>query len=166
MADETLITLTAPEFENLMETQGLDKTVQGVLDIANEELEVGTPLTMESLANGTHPLLDQLDRYKGIAPENRNVSPEEVLTLFTNVDDFGKYDPQKGSFSGLKAGSYSAARAVPETLGAAAGFKAGLALANPIAAFIPPAGPAGFIAKGIVYGIGGIGFLRPYLRLC
>ena len=157
MADETLITLTAPEFENLMETQGLDKTVQGVLDIANEELEVGTPLTMESLANGTHPLLDQLDRYKGIAPENRNVSPEEVLTLFTNVDDFGKYDPQKGSFSGLKAGSYSAARAVPETLGAAAGFKAGLALANPIAAFIPPAGPAGFIAKGIVYGIGGIG---------
>ena len=75
MADETLITLTAPEFENLMETQGLDKTVQGVLDIANEELEVGTPLTMESLANGTHPLLDQLDRYKGIAPENRNVSP-------------------------------------------------------------------------------------------
>ena len=157
MADETLITLTAPEFENLMETQGLDKTVQGVLDIANEELEVGTPLTMESLANGTHPLLDQLDRYKGIAPENRNVSPEEVLTLFTNVDDFGKYDPQKGSFSGLKAGSYSAARAVPETIGAAAGFKAGLALANPIAAFIPPAGPAGFIAKGIVYGIGGIG---------
>jgi len=157
MADETLITLTAPEFENLMETQGLDKTVQGVLDIANEELEVGTPLTMESLANGTHPLLDQLDRYKGIAPENRNVSPEEVLTLFTNVDDFGKYDPQKGSFSGLKAGSYSAARAVPETLGAAAGFKAGLALANPIAAFIPPVGPAGFIAKGIVYGIGGIG---------
>tara|TARA_R110000772_G_scaffold22094_2_gene60043 strand:+ start:5696 stop:9439 length:3744 start_codon:yes stop_codon:yes gene_type:complete len=157
MADETLITLTAPEFENLMETQGLDKTVQGVLDIANEELEVGTPLTMESLANGTHPLLDQLDRYKGIAPEKRNVSPEEVLTLFTNVDDFGKYDPQKGSFSGLKAGTYSAARAVPDVVGAGMGFKAGLALANPIAAFIPPAGPAGFIAKGIVYGIGGIG---------
>ena len=157
MADETLITLTAPEFENLMETQGLDKTVQGVLDIANEELEVGTPLTMESLANGTHPLLDQLDRYKGILPENRNISPEEILTLFTNVDDFGKYDPQKGSFSGLKAGTYSAARAVPETIGAGVGFKAGLAAATPIAALIPPLGPAGFVGKAIVYGIGGIG---------
>jgi hypothetical protein len=157
MANEALVTLTAPQFENLMETQGLDKTVQGVLDIANEELELGTPLTVESLGNGTHPLLDQLDRYKGIAPENRNVRLEEVLTLFTNVDDFGKYDPQKGSFSGFKAGSYSAARTVPEMLGAGAGFKAGLALAGPIAAFIPPLGPAGFIAKGIVYGIGGIG---------
>lgn len=157
MANESLVTLTSPQFENLMTTQGLDKTVQGVLDIANEELELGTPLTVESLGNGTHPLLDQLDRYKGIAPENRNVRLEEILTLFTNVGDFGKYDPQKGSFSGLKAGSYSAARMVPEMLGAGAGFKAGLALAGPVAAFIPPIGPAGFIAKGLVYGIGGIG---------
>ena len=93
MANEPLITLTTPQFENLMETQGLDGTVQGILDIANEELEVETPLTVESLGNGTNPFLDKLDRYKGIAPENRNVSLEEVLTLFTNVDDFGKYDP-------------------------------------------------------------------------
>ena len=83
MADESLITLTAPEFENLMETQGLDKTVQGILDIANEELEVDTLLTMESFADGTNPFLDKLDRYKNIAPEQRNISKEEILTLFT-----------------------------------------------------------------------------------
>ncbi len=70
MSDEALVELTAPQFKNLMQTQGLDETVQGVLSIANEELELDAPLTMESLANGTHPILDKLDRYKGISQNN------------------------------------------------------------------------------------------------
>ena len=157
MSDEALVELTAPQFKNLMQTQGLDETVQGVLSIANEELELDAPLTMESLANGTHPILDKLDRYKGIAPEQRNITPEEILTIFTNVDDHGKYDPEKGEFSGLKAAGYSAARMVPETVGGGLGFKAGLAAATPIAAAIPPIGLPGLLAKGVVYGVGGIG---------
>ena len=157
MADEALIELTRPQFENLMETQGLDQTVDGILSIANEELELSAPLTRESLANGTHPILDQLDRYKGVAPEQRNVSPEEILTIFTNVEDYGKYDPEKGSFSGLKAAASGAGRMVPETVGAGAGFKAGLAAATPIASLIPPVGLPGLAARGIVYGVGGIG---------
>lgn len=157
MSDEALVELTAPQFKNLMQTQGLDQTVQGVLSIANEELELDAPLTMESLGNGTHPILDKLDRYKGIAPEQRNITPEEVLTIFTNVDDHGKYDPEKGKFSGLKAAGYSAARIVPETVGGGLGFKAGVAAATPIAAAIPPAGLPGLAAKGIVFGVGGVG---------
>jgi len=102
MSDEALVELTAPQFKNLMQTQGLDETVQGVLSIANEELELDAPLTMESLSNGTHPILDKLDRYKGIAPEQRNITPEEILTIFTNVDDHGKYDPKKVSFQDSK----------------------------------------------------------------
>ncbi len=157
MSDEALVELTAPQFKNLMQTQGLDETVQGVLSIANEELELDAPLTMESLSNGTHPILDKLDRYKGLAPEQRNITPEEILTIFTNVDDHGKYDPEKGEFSGLKAAGYSAARMVPETVGGGLGFKAGLAAATPVAALIPPVGLPGLALKGIVYGIGGIG---------
>jgi len=156
MAD-ALVQLTRPQFENLMETQGLDKTVDGILSIANEELELDAPLTRESLANGTHPILDKLDRYKGIAPEERNISPEEMLTIFTNVEDYGKYDPEKGSFSGLKAAGSGAARMIPETVGGGLGFKAGLAAVTPVAAMIPPVGLPGLAAKGIVYGIGGIG---------
>ena len=90
-------------------------------------MELDAPLTMESLANGTHPILDKLDRYKGISPEQRNITPEEILTIFTNVDDHGKYDPEKGEFSGLKAAGYAAARMAPETVGGGLGFKAGLA---------------------------------------
>ena len=47
MTDESLVTLTSPQFEEVMQTQGLTGTVQGVLDIANEELETdGVPLTL------------------------------------------------------------------------------------------------------------------------
>jgi len=160
MADDALISLTRPQFENLMETQGLANTVDGILSIANEELELGgVPLTREALKNGTHPILDQLDRYKGLTPDQRQVSDEEILTLFTNVEDFGKFDPADDSFfsPGTKAIAAGAAREIPETIGAGLGFKTGLAAATPIAAMIPPVGLPGLAAKGIVYGIGGIG---------
>ena len=80
MADDALIVLTRPQFENLMETQGLSNTVNGILEIANEELDLGgVPLTRESLRNGTHPILDQLDRYKGISPEKIPKPCDEYL---------------------------------------------------------------------------------------
>lgn len=160
MEDEPLITLGIAEFENLMKTRGLDETVDGVLSIANDELDPealgGVPLTRESLADGTHPILNKLDRYRDIKPEDRNVQPEEILTLFTNVDDFGKYDPEKGNYN-LKAGAYTAARAVPETVagtyGGAKGFQAGMYLQS----FIPPAGPPGLILKGLAVAVPTIG---------
>ena len=48
MAGEALVELTRPQFENLMETQGLDQTVDGILSIANEELELSAPLTRKA----------------------------------------------------------------------------------------------------------------------
>lgn len=156
MADD-LITLTRPQFENLMETQGLDNTVRGILEIANEELDLTQPLTLESLQNGTHPILDQLDRYKGLNPEQRQISSEEILTLFTNVQDYGKYDPSQDTTGKGKAILTGAGRMVPETVGAGAGFKTGLALATPVANLIPPIGLPGLAARGAVYTIFGIG---------
>ena len=130
MSDNSLINLDVAEFENLMEEQGLENTVKGVLSIANDELNEealgGVPLTIETLRDGSHPLLDNLDRYRDVAQDERNIQLEEILTLFTNVSDFGKYDPEKGSFSGLKAGTYSAARAVPEAVGGGFGFSKGI----------------------------------------
>ena len=157
MSDEALITLGVAEFENLMETQGLENTVKGVLAIANDELDQeaigGVPLTVENLKDGSHPILDKLDRYKSLAPEDRNIETEEILTLFTNVSDFGKYDPEKGNFSGLKAGTYSAARALPETVGGGYGATKGFAAGMYAQSFIPPVGLPGAIAKGIVIAV-------------
>ena len=157
MSDNSLINLDVAEFENLMETQGLENTVKGVLSIANDELNEealgGVPLTIETLTDGSHPLLNNLDRYRDVAQDERNIQLEEILTLFTNVSDFGKYDPEKGSFSGLKAGAYSAARSVPEAAGGGFGFSKGLAAGMYAQSFIPPAGIPGLIAKGIVIAV-------------
>ena len=77
MANDALINLTASDFTELMRTEGLENTVRGVLQIANEEIDTaGEPLTLESLKQGTHPLLDKLDRYSGLEPENRQNSEE------------------------------------------------------------------------------------------
>lgn len=157
MSDESLITLGVAEFENLMETQGLENTVKGVLEIANDELNEealgGVPLTVQNLKDGSHPILDKLDRYKGLAKEDRNIETEEILTLFTNIDDFGKYDPEKGNFSGLKAGAYSAARAIPEAVGGGYGATKGFATGMYLQSFIPPVGLPGLIAKGFAIAV-------------
>ena len=80
---ESLIQLNRPQFENLMKTKGLGQTVDGVLSIANDEIDNGgVPLTRQSLSDGTHPILDKLDRYKNLAPEKRQLGSEEILTLF------------------------------------------------------------------------------------
>ena len=93
MAD-SLITITSPQFEALMQEKGLDETTQSILSIASDRLGFSeNPLTLENLQDGTHPLLDRLDRYKDLSPEERSVSAEEALTLFTNIQDFGMFDP-------------------------------------------------------------------------
>jgi len=157
MADESLVTLTAPQFENLMETQGLNKTTKGIVDIAAEELGVDSGLTYKGLRDGSWPGFDGMKRYKNLSPEQRSISDEEILTLFTNVDDHGKYDPEEGTYSGLKAGTYSAARMLPETIGGGYGFTKGLAFAAPLAAMVPPIGIPGLLIRGGIYVAGGLG---------
>jgi hypothetical protein len=157
MTEQALVNLTAPQFTELMKTQGLEQTVRGVLEIANDEIETqGQPLTLEALTDGTHPLLDKLDRYKGLAPEDRNISQEEILTLFTNVEDFGKYDPQKDTTGRGAAFASGAVRAVPEAVGLGAGFKAGLAAGVGLQSFVPTL-PVLFPVKGLVLAASGVG---------
>ena len=161
MANDALINLTASDFTELMRTEGLENTVRGVLQIANEEIDTaGEPLTLESLKQGTHPLLDKLDRYSGLEPKNRQISEEEILTLFTNVEDFGKYDPNDDTSPGSAAFKQGFLRAVPEAVGAGVGAKVGLAtgakIGTKIASFIPPLGPVGLLAKGAAIGLGGL----------
>jgi len=154
---ESLINLEPKQFESLIETQGLDGTVEGIVQIATEDLGLmDQPITVESLKSGTHPILDQLDRYKGIAPEDRQLSSEEILTLFTNVEDYGKFDPDS-FIPKLKAFAGGVTETIPEAVGSFAGFKTGVAAAAPIANLIPPLGLPGLAARGAIYTIGGIG---------
>jgi hypothetical protein len=154
--NEPLINFTDEEFKGLMRERGLEGIVQGVVSSAQEDLG-NDIISYESLKSGTAPLLDMLPVYQNIPPEKRQLGDEEILTLFTNVEDFGKYSRQGEDVSlGFEAFKEGAFRQTPETIGGGLGFTFGVTRAMPIANLIPPLGFPGLIAKGVVLGVGGI----------
>jgi len=154
---EALINLTRPQFESLMEEQGLENATEGILLDATHQLQMqDNPITLESLKSGTHPILDRLDRYKGLEPDERQLGEEEILTIFTNVQDYGRYDPGSDTSGAVEAATSGAGRMIPESIGAYGGWKAGLTAATPIASLIPPIG-WGLLGRGLVYAVGGVG---------
>mgnify|MGYP003659157975 CR=1 FL=1 len=128
MADqeEPLFSFTAPQFENLMETRGLANTTRVLVEDGNQMLG-GNVMTYESLRDGTAPILDMLPAYSNVPPEERNLNDEEILTIFTNVEDHGRYKGgSEGEGAGQRAFAYSAARAAPEAIGGGLGFTSGI----------------------------------------
>ena len=154
--EEPLFSFSADEFERLMETQGLENTTRAIVEESNDMMG-GNRMTYESLRDGTAPILDLLPGYSGVDPAERELSDEAILNLFTNVEDYGKYDPgSTGEGAGAEAFKTGALRAAPEALAGGAGFSLGMRAAAPIAAYIPPAGLPGLAAKGVVLLGGGI----------
>mgnify|MGYP003126077199 CR=1 FL=1 len=152
---EPLVSFTDNEFEDLMKQQGLEDTTRGVVGFAQGQIGEDK-ITYESLRDGTAPLLDLLPEYEGLDAENRQLNDEEILGLFTNVEDYGKYDPDMPGRGKLKAFTSGAAREAPEAIAGGFGFSAGVRAAMPVANLIPPAGLPGFLAKGAVILGGGI----------
>ena len=154
--EEPLFTFTAPEFERLMETQGLENTTRALV-LDGDEMMGGGQMTYEGLRDGTAPILNVLPGYSGVEPENRKLNDEAILSLFTNVEDYGMYDPEStGEGAYGQAVKTSIARAAPESIASGFGFAGGMKAAAPIAAYIPPAGLPGLALKGIVLLGGGI----------
>ena len=156
MADEVLFNFTEAQFNDLMKNQGLNKTARLIVDLGNQKLG-GNVMTYESMLDGTAPILDLLPSYAGIAPEDRKLTDEAILSLLTNADDQGKYDPgSTGEGAATRQALTSFARAAPEAAGAGIGFSYGVRAAAPLANMIPPAGLPGLAAKGVVYLGGGL----------
>jgi hypothetical protein len=156
MADEVLFNFTEPQFNDLMKNQGPKRTAELIVDLGNQQLG-GNVMTYEGLRNGTAPILDLLPSYAGIAPENRKLTDEAILSLLTNADDQGKYAPgSTGEGAATRQAVTSFARVAPEAAGGGLGFSYGVRAAAPIANMIPPAGLPGLAAKGVVYLGGGL----------
>jgi hypothetical protein len=90
-----LYNFTALQFEELMENDGIEKTTRAVVRGSNDQMS-NAYLTYESLKDGTAVLLDKLPKYEGIKPEDRQLSDEAILNLFTNVEDYGRFDGGDG----------------------------------------------------------------------
>ncbi len=154
--EEPLFNFTAPQFERLMETQGLENTTRALV-LDGDEMMGGGQMTYEGLRDGTAPILNVLPGYSGVEPENRKLNDEAILSLFTNVEDYGMYDPEStGEGAYGQAVKTSIARAAPESIAQGFGFAGGMKAAAPLAAYIPPAGLPGLALKGIVLLGGGI----------
>ena len=150
-----IFTFTRPQFNRLMEEEGLEKVSSAITQELDDMLGGGM-LTREGLLDGTAPLLDRLPQYANLPPEERRFRNDEaILALLTNVEDFGRYDAGGGDGRGDVVAS-SVGRAMFPTAGIVAGGTAGFKAATPIAAAIPPAGLPGLAAKGIVLLGGGI----------
>ena len=152
---EPLISFTDNEFEDLMKQEGLENTTRGVVGFAQGKIG-DDKITYESLRDGTAPLLDLLPEYEGVDVEDRKLNDEEILGLFTNVEDYGKYDPEDPRRGGLKAFASGAAREAPEAIAGGFGFSAGVRAAMPVANLIPAVGIPGLLAKGAVILGGGV----------
>ena len=143
---ESLVNFTDDEFESLMRERGLNTTTRSVVSIAQDELGQDQ-VSYDSLRDGTAPLLDLLPMFRNVAPEDRRLGDEDILQIFTNVQDPG---------SGPAAFAEGAARLAPETIAGGFGFSAGVRAAMPVANFIPAVGLPGVVAKGAVLLGGGI----------
>ena len=154
MADP-IISFTDDEFQSLMRDRGLNDTTRGVVGYAQQKIGP-EQLTYEGLKDGTAPILDLLPNYRDAAPEDRMLADEEILTLFTNVEDYGKYDPDAPEGSRFRAFTSGMAREAPEAIAGGLGFSGGVKLAMPVANMIPPAGLPGLAAKGVVLLGGGV----------
>jgi len=152
---EPLLSFSNDEFQSLIRERGLNDTTRGVVGFAQDKIGQDR-ITYEGLKDGTAPILDLLPNYKDAAPEDRMLDDEEILTLFTNVEDYGKYDPEAPSGERFRAFTSGMAREAPEAIAGGLGFSAGVKLAAPVANMIPPAGLPGLAAKGVVLLGGGV----------
>ena len=154
--EKPLFSFTAGQFESLVETEGLEKTTRVIVEDGNDMLGGGV-MTYDSMRDGTAPLLDMLPAYSGIAPDKRKLSDEAILSIFTNVEDYGRYNPgSTGEGTKTTAAIQGGLRAAPEAIGGGYGFAYGMRAATPFAGMIPAVGLPGLLAKGVVVLGGGI----------
>ena len=145
---ESLINFSDDEFSSLIKERGLEDTTRGVVSVAQDKIGAER-MSYESLRDGTAPIFDLLPEYKDAAPEERQLGDEEILTIFTNVTDYGTGSATDAFLAG-------AAREAPEALAGGFGFSAGVRAAMPVANFIPAVGLPGVVAKGAVILGGGL----------
>ena len=160
MADP-LINFSDAEFKSFMTDRGLSKTTEGVVLEANRLLKqqgFSQGVNLDVLRDGTWSGFEGIKRYQGIDPSDRQLGDEEILSIFTNVRDFGMFGTEEErSGDDARAKLYGLGRSLPEGLGALGGARIGLQAAAPFANMIPPAGLPGLAARGIIYLGGAVG---------
>ena len=137
-------TFTPEQFKEDIKTFGLPNLTAAIVDLQQGSALEGSEYTYESLVDGSAPFLSKYgeELVPGYRP-GEGLRDEQILSLFTNVQDFaGKTSPEFAAFiEGAKRGSV---RGGGMLAGAIAGGKTAAALTSPI----PPVGPLPIAIKG------------------
>lgn len=111
--------------------------------------------TYGDLENGTASFLDYSSEFSKMSKDDRKAyfsNPEAILSLFSNIQDYGKYDPTTNTLPGLEAISEEFVRKQPVGMGIAEGMLIGAKAGKKLATKIPPRSPAAVGLRALIYG--------------
>ena len=150
---------TEDTLDEALGTYGLGNTAAALANRAGASVKPELSFNIESLRSAEAPILDLMPLTKDMTKEQRLAyfnNDEAILSLFSNVDDFGMYDPSRSTAPGLAALAQSYAQNVLE--GTFMGEGAALALtgAKKIADKMPARSVPQIMAKLGLYGVTGL----------
>ena len=158
---------TEDSFEEALQTFGPENLAAALTQRASSLLPPEYRFTYESLKSGEDPILDQMPKFQELSVEERQRyfnNPEAFFELFSNVEDYGKYDPsrfdaskdqpQKNTFMETVAEEF--ARKIPTGIGMSEGLLFGAARAKDIARNIPIRSPKDLLLRLGIYGGGAL----------
>ena len=126
---------TPESFQEGVKTQGLSNITAGIVDIQSEMAPPGL-FSYETLRDGTAPLLNFLPGFSEQPVEKRALTNEQILPLFSNVQDFGGGDDAEW-LAMLEKAKRTTLPAAGMAVGAVRGVKAAsnLPIPHPIVKF-------------------------------
>ena len=158
--DNVQYTFTKDTFNEAMKTYGPENLAQALTQRAGGIVPSEFSFTLEDLRSGDSqraPILAQMPTTKEMTPEqirNYFANPEAALSMFSNMEDFGKYDPKRKTSPGLEAAVDAFARFLPQGVGMSEGALIGGRAMKKYADRIQPKSPPQALAKLGLYGVG------------
>ena len=150
---------TKEQFDEALQKFGAKNLARALTQRASSLMPDSYKFTFEDLQSGDAAVLDQMPMFRDMSKANRELYFGDVnafFSLFSNVEDFGKYDPKKPTKPGMEAAADKFARNIPIGTAMGEGMLLGSRAAKVFADKIPARNPASLLAKLGVYGSGAI----------
>jgi|11_taG_2_1085331.scaffolds.fasta_scaffold00417_8 hypothetical protein len=146
---------TEESFNEALQTYGLKNLANALVERASATQPDDFKFTYKDLEDGTASFLDYSDEFTDMSRDDRKAyfsNPEAILSLFSNIEDYGKYDPKTNTLPGLEAISEEFVRKQPVGMGIAEGMLIGAKVGKKLATKIPPRSPAAVGLRALLYG--------------
>jgi hypothetical protein len=148
---------TKEQFDEALQKFGANNLARALTQRASSLMPDEFKFTFEDFQSGDAPILDQMPMFREMSKDDRRRYFGDVnsfFSLFSNVEDFGKYDPSTASKPGAEAAADKFARNIPIGTAMGEGLLVGSRLAKSVADKIPVRDPKALALKLGIYGTG------------